>query len=123
MLWGLTIHRPDRSHWGAMAATLLRSTGRSRRHGDVLQPAARRHLERDGWRTTLEYRENHVRGTDGQLLRVEPCWLAEAERFDGEVTVARVEAASADAAWEGLLDKIERAEVQVLRRVRVCSPR
>ena len=57
-----------------------RDDRRPRRHGVVLEPAERRELERAGWRTTLEYRENHVRGRDGTLLEVHPAWYAEAER-------------------------------------------
>ena len=106
-----------------MASTLRSSTSRARRHGAVLQPAARRQLERAGWRTTLDYRENHVRGLDGRLLRVEPVWLAEAERFDGEIVVACAEGSSADEAWSALQANVDRAEVRVLRRVRMPSGR
>lgn len=53
---------------------------RQRQHGAVLQQADRRELERAGWRTTLEFRENNVRGRDGCLLQVEEIWHAEAER-------------------------------------------
>jgi hypothetical protein len=55
---------------------------RERQHGAVLQQHDRRDLERAGWRTTLDYRENLVRGRDGRLLQVEPVWHAEAERSD-----------------------------------------
>jgi hypothetical protein len=44
-------------------------------HGD------RRALEQAGWRTLLEYRENHVRSDDGTLLAVHSQWTGEAE-FD-----------------------------------------
>lgn len=37
-------------------------------------------LELAGWRTLLEYRENHVRAGDGTLLAVVPQWTGEAER-------------------------------------------
>jgi hypothetical protein len=40
----------------------------------------RRTLELAGWRTLLEYRENHVRDQDGTLLAVLPQWTGEAER-------------------------------------------
>ncbi|MGB0113154.1 MAG: hypothetical protein WBP59_08025 [Ilumatobacteraceae bacterium] len=53
---------------------------RQRQHGAILQQADRRDLERAGWRTTLEFRENNVRGRDGRLLHVEEIWHAEAER-------------------------------------------
>jgi hypothetical protein len=87
----------------------------------VLQPADRRTLERAGWRTTLDYRENHVRGLDGRLLHVEPVWTAEAERFDGDVTVAAASASTADEAWAALVDEIEDGRVRRLRRVRIAN--
>ena len=87
----------------------------------MLEPADRRTLERAGWRTTLDYRENHVRGLDGRLLHVEPVWTAEAERFDGEVTVAAATAASADEAWATLADQIAAGRVRRLHRVRIAS--
>lgn len=104
-----------------MSASLRRPSHRARRHGSVLEPADRRFLERGGWRTTLDYRENHVRGLDGRLLRVEPVWIAEAERYDGEIVVACAEGGSAELAWSRLRDDIERANVRTLRRVRVAS--
>lgn len=96
-------------------------TPRARRHGAVLSPAPRRALERDGWRTTLEFRENHVRSLDGQLLRVEPVWIAEAERYDTEIAVASCEAPSADEAWERLHADVAASKVNVLRRVRLAA--
>jgi len=60
---------------------------RRRQHRSTLRQIDRRALERDGWRTTLEFRENHVRLDSGQLVDVEPFWLAEAER-DGAVISA-----------------------------------
>jgi hypothetical protein len=42
----------------------------------------RRALECSGWRTMLDYSENHVRATDGTLIAVVPRWTAEAERAD-----------------------------------------
>ena len=62
----------------------------------------RRALERAGWRTLLDYRENHVRGRDGILLDVVPCWIAEAERFRDRVLVASVTAPTIDDAWARL---------------------
>jgi hypothetical protein len=56
-------------------------------------------LERAGWRTTLEFRENHVRLDNGQLIDVEPFWVAEAER-DGVVIGAS--ARSESRAWSRL---------------------
>ena len=68
-----------------MSMSTLRSSGRPRRHGVLVEPADRRALERAGWRTTLDYRENHVRARDGRLLEVVPTWTAEVERYDGDL--------------------------------------
>ena len=87
----------------------------------MLEPADRRTLERAGWRTTLDYRENHVRGLDGRLLAVEPVWTAEAERFDGEMSAASAAASTADEAWAALLGAIDENRVTRLRRVRVAN--
>ena len=86
-----------------------------------MQPVERRDLERSGWRTTLDYRENHVRGLDGRLLRIEPVWIAEAERYDGEIAVASAEAETADEAWAQLRADVTAAKVRVLRRVRIAT--
>jgi hypothetical protein len=86
----------------------------------VLAPADRRTLERAGWRTTLDYRENHVRGLDGRLLHVEPVWTAEAERFDGDVTVAAATGATAEDAWAALVDQIADGQVRRMHRVRIA---
>jgi hypothetical protein len=104
-----------------MSSTLRRSNHRARRHGAVLQPSERRQLERTGWRTTLDYRENHVRGLDGRLLRIEPVWIAEAERYDGEIAVATAEAATPDDAWIQLYANVQASKVRVLRRVRIAT--
>ena len=62
----------------------------------------RRALERAGWRTLLDYRENHVRGRDGTLLAVVPRWTAEAERVRGRLFVASVTAGTVNDAWAQL---------------------
>ena len=80
---------------------------RPRRHGLTLEPTDRRALERAGWRTTLDYRENHLRGRDGRLLEVVPSWTAEAERFDGDLVVASAVGATADEAWALLRVEVE----------------
>ena len=67
-------------HDGHMVQRSSKSVRRQRQHGAVLQQADRRDLERAGWRTTLEFRENNIRGRDGTLLQVETIWHAEAER-------------------------------------------
>jgi hypothetical protein len=106
-----------------VSSSILRPNQRARRHGAVLQPAARRDLERAGWRTTLDFRENHVRSQDGRLLRVEPVWIAEAERYDGLVTVASAEGASADEAWDALRADIDASRVRTMSRVRIAAVR
>ena len=87
----------------------------------MLAPADRRTLERAGWRTTLDYRENHVRGLDGRLLHVEPVWTAEAERFDGVVTDATATGVTAEDAWAALVDQIADGQVRRLHRVRIAN--
>lgn len=104
-----------------MSGGTLRPAQRARRHGAVLQPADRRDLERAGWRTTLDYRENHVRSLDGRLLRVEAVWVAEAERYDGELAVASATGATADAAWAALRIEIDASRITTLHRVRVAG--
>jgi hypothetical protein len=54
----------------------------------------RRALECSGWRTMLDYAENHVRATDGTLLAVIPRWTAEAERIDSAHAVNPVVASA-----------------------------
>jgi hypothetical protein len=100
-----------------MGMSMRQPAGHPRRHGPVVEPEDRRQLERDGWRTTIDYRENHVRGRNGQLLEVEPVWTAEAERFDGQLSMASAVAASAELAWSVLRDEIE------AHHVRTTSPR
>jgi hypothetical protein len=86
----------------------------------VLQQQDRRDLERAGWRTTLDYRENHRRGRDGQLLQVTAVWHAEAERAPGgrrgpttgATTVIWAEAGSVDAAWARLRLEAELAGIR-----------
>ena len=104
-----------------MSSPIPHTSQRARRHGAVLQPAERRQLERSGWRTTLEYRENHVRGLDGRLMRIEPVWIAEAERYDGQIAVATAEAPTIDAAWTKLQADVTASRVRVLRRVRIAA--
>ena len=87
----------------------------------MLQPPERRDLERAGWRTTLDYRENHVRSVDGRLLRIEPVWIAVAERYDLHVSVASAEGPTADDAWQNLWIEIEEARVTTAYRVRVAG--
>jgi hypothetical protein len=97
---------------------------RQRQHGAILQQADRRELERAGWRTTLEFRENNVRGRDGRLLQVEEIWHAEAERDavgrdgvdrDGAgrgVDFVHATAESVDEVWSKLRRQAELADVR-----------
>lgn len=77
------------------------------------QPFDRRELERQGWRTTLEFRENHERDGSGLLGAVIAEWRAEGERIDsdGAVIALVATAASPPAAWRRL-----RAAVDSTRR-------
>jgi hypothetical protein len=102
-----------------MSMSIRQSTGRLRRHGLTLEPADRRALERSGWRTTLDYRENHVRGRDGRLLEVVPAWTAEAECFDGDLAVATATGATIEEAWANLRSEIEAGHTQRTSRVRL----
>lgn len=104
-----------------MSMSMRRTLDRPRRHGSVLQPQDRRWLERSGWRTTLEYRENHVRARDGRLVEIVPEWTAEAERFDGQVAFASAMAESADEAWATLRDDVDAGRVTSLARLRLVA--
>jgi hypothetical protein len=90
---------------------------RQRRHGAILQQPDRRELERSGWRTTLEFRENNVRGRDGCLLSVEEIWHAEAERDSsssrhGGLDVIHATAESVDEVWARLRRRAELADIR-----------
>jgi len=90
---------------------------RQRQHGAILQQADRRELERAGWRTTLEFRENNVRGRDGRLLQVEEIWHAEAERDPVQRVASGVDfvhatAESVDEVWSKLRRRAELADVR-----------
>jgi len=102
-----------------MSMSLRLSMPRPRRHGPVLGPADRRALERSGWRTMLDYRENHVRARNGRLLEVIPAWTAEAERFDGGVSYAAASGATPEEAWARLRIEIDEQRVSTLRTVMV----
>lgn len=90
---------------------------RQRQHGAILEQPDRRELERAGWRTTLEFRENNRRGRDGRLLQVEEIWHAEAER-DGPsrtgqgVDFIHATAESVDEVWSKLRRQAELADVR-----------
>lgn len=99
-----------------MSMSIRQPALRPRRHGLNLGPADRRALERAGWRTTLDYRENHLRARDGRLLEVIPAWTAEAERFDGHLSFVTAVGPTADDAWAQV-----RADV-ASRRIRTIQP-
>jgi hypothetical protein len=87
---------------------------RRRAHGRdpvAVEHADRRALESAGWRTLLEYRENHVRSEDGTLVAIRPRWTGEAEldlggrpggRTGRRVLVATATAADPTAVWADL---------------------
>ena len=104
-----------------MAISMRDPALRPRRHGECIEPADRRALERAGWRTMLDYRENHVRGRDGRLVEVEAVWIAEAERFDGMMVVASATASNVEEAWAALRDDIESSRYQTLSRIRLLE--
>jgi hypothetical protein len=88
---------------------------RQRQHGAILQQADRRALERAGWRTTLDFRENNVRGRDGRLLQVEEIWHAEAERSASRERgpdFIHATAESVDEVWAKLRRQAELADVR-----------
>lgn len=104
-----------------MSLSLRESSRRPRRHGAVLEPVDRRVLERAGWRTTLDYRENHVRGRDGKLLEVVPVWTAEAERFDGTLVTASASGPTAEGAFAALRTEIDEHRTRTTGRIRLVS--
>ena len=94
-----------------------RDRQRYRRQHGALLPTDRQELEQAGWRTTLEYRENHVRGRDGRLAHVQVVWQAEAE-FDRDRAVPLVVTATAsttDKVWSRLRTQAELADVRSSR--------
>jgi hypothetical protein len=104
-----------------MSMSMRQPMRRPRRHGASLEPADRRALERAGWRTTLDYRENHVRGRDGRLLEVEGIWTAEAERFDGDLVIVSACGTTVEAAWAKVCDEVEHAVATNRSRIRVVG--
>ena len=104
-----------------MAISMRDPALRPRRHGECIEPVDRRALERAGWRTMMDYRENHVRGRDGRLVEVEAVWIAEAERFDGMMVVASATGSNVEEAWAALRDDIEGLRYQTLSRVRLMG--
>ena len=69
----------------------------------------------------LDYRENHIRGRNGRLVEVQAVWVAEAERFDGAMTVASATGASVEEAWATLRADIDGSRVRTLSRVRLLE--
>ena len=88
----------------------------NRQHGTVV-PTDRQELEQAGWRTTLEYRENHVRGRDGKLAHVQVVWQAEAEfdRDRASPLVVTATASTTDKVWSRLRTQAELADVRPAR--------
>jgi len=104
-----------------MAISMRDPALRPRRHGECIEPVDRRALERAGWRTMMDYRENHVRGRDGRLLEVEAVWVAEAERCDGMMVMASATGPSVEEAWAALRDDIESSRYRTLSRIRLLE--
>lgn len=102
--------------------SMRHSAQRPRRHGECLEPVDRRALERTGWRTTMDYRENHVRTRDGRLVEIEAVWIVEAERLDDGVMVAATATGrNVEEAWANLRADIDDARVRTLSRVRLVG--
>jgi hypothetical protein len=99
-----------------------------RAHG-AAQHVDRRELEHDGWRTTLEYRENHVRARDGRLTQLQVVWQAEAERRVGgeradtpaQTVVIAATASSVERVWSRLRMEAELADIRLRRRALSAS--
>jgi hypothetical protein len=112
---------------GRMVRSRSPRVRRHRQHGVVLEQEDRRELERIGWRTTLDYHENHVRARNGQLLQVQEIWHAEAERdavrtrrrslpdrSQGHgIDVITATAPTVEAVWKKLRVEAELADVRV----------
>jgi hypothetical protein len=94
-------------HSGPMAIREHSSPSRRRRHQDRIDRSDRHTLERAGWRTLLEYRENHVRTPNGRLMALVPEWIAEAEMNGDSPAVLMATAQSAGEAWAVLRARIE----------------
>jgi hypothetical protein len=106
-----------------MAISMRDPALRPRRHGECIEPVDRRALERAGWRTMMDYRENHIRGRNGRLVEVQAVWVAEAERFDGDMAVASATGRTIEEAWAALRADIAGSRVQTLSRVRLLERR
>jgi hypothetical protein len=106
-----------------MAINMRDPALRPRRHGECIEPVDRRALERAGWRTMMDYRENHIRGRNGRLVEVQAVWVAEAERFDGDMAVASATGRTIEEAWASLRADIDGSRVQTLSRVRLLERR
>src|SRR5258705_11820538 len=100
-----------------MAFSMREPGLRPRRHGVRLGPVDRRELERAGWRTMMDYRENHVRARDGRLVEGEAVWVAEAERFDGAMVVASAMAGTVEEAGAALRNDIRYSRFRTLSPV------
>lgn len=104
-----THDRPRRLRWQSGTPTL-------RQHGQM-QQHDRRELERSGWRTTLEYRENLIRARDGRLAQLEVVWRAEGERVgrDGVVQVVSATGSTLAKVWSRLRAEADLADVRSRR--------
>lgn len=104
--------------WQRPSSRPVRRVGALRQHGSVTDPD-RRELEDAGWRTTLDYTENHRRARDGRLQQLHVVWRAVAERTrpDGAVDVIEATASSTDRVWSRL-----RAEAELAAVSRHCDP-
>lgn len=93
------------------------------RRGRRLTWSDRRWLERAGWRTLLEYGEDHERGADGVLLAVRRRWIAEAEHVSGTVMVCEVVGDDPEPAWRTLRRDALRHALARTADGKVCQDR
>ncbi len=108
------LSRMARRRWpGARPDRPAAVPGGRRPHGAV-QHGDRRELERAGWRTTLDYRENLVRDRGGRLREVQVVWRAEAERESpggGGPVVVWARGSTVDKVWSRLRSQADVVDV------------
>jgi hypothetical protein len=98
---------PRRTPSAGQRRVVGRAPGPLRRHASAQaddRSEDRSLLERTGWRTTLDYRENHRRDLDGVLTEVEPRWRGDAERSgpNGNLIVFSAVGPTPSAVWRRL---------------------
>lgn len=90
-----------------MQTIALYPPGAARMRVRPVRERRRRALEAAGWRTWLNYRENHRRDASGCLVAIDERWVVELEHADGRSLT--VEASSASVAWLAAWERARRA--------------